>query len=882
VNVDLSPAAAQTLFFATLSGAQEPGPLSTSPASGLLVGTLNAGQTTFAFDISYQGLQGAPISGTHFHNQVAGVNGPIVRGLFPTEQNGLVTPSGTFSGVWSSVDPMLDPPASDAPIRPLIAPSPVTPASSLVQELLAGRIYFNVHTLPNFPSGEIRGQVLSQGNVNPATGTGGVRSFDNVTGGSSADTLIGNANVNVLRGGASADTLIGGQAGDQMFGEGGNDLLIWNNGDGSDFMEGGANSDTVQVNGSPTGADQFLLQVNPADSTRLRFDRTNLGLFNLNIGTSEALEFNTLGGDDTTTIDFAGGNPIPVNGIDFDGGVGDETTPTADRLVLQRSAGTFTATNEIFSSTAPAAGSITLDGSIIAFSNGGPVDDTVPVTNFTFNPSAGPQSISVTDGPAIGGLATTQIANAIHVFELINLANKSNVAINASGENDRIAINHPTAPAGINSLTINLAAGNDRLELTAAAIPAITLDGSEGADLFLIAAQPNATIVVNGGDPTEAPGDVLEYHHARGVEPTVDDTSITGEGVMPVNYSGIEQVLTTDATINGLRLINSKTIVYRDVDGDLVTIKGSHPLDLANFIATGSTFEGTQLQVIDFANDSDVTDINLSITAKRDPSRGGDSFAHVGFLDASNNTLGKVRINGDLGRIIAGTDPETTAVKSLTVQSIGFFNPTSPSDITGAIKTLTVLGSVTDATLAATRFGTVRIGGDVSDSAVHARGLADPTSKGGALVLKRLSVGGSVTGTQFLAGYDSAGLPVNADVQIGSVQIGGNWIASDLVAGAAAGPDNQFGTDDDVLITTPPGKELVARIARISIRGVINGETAPGATRFGFVAEEIAKFQTGTARVAVEHGPGNDNLNAADPLLTFGLVRDVALREVTP
>src|SRR5207253_634248 len=112
--------------------------------------------------------------------------------------------------------------------------------------------------------------------------------------------------------------------------------------------------------------------------------RTNLGLFNLNIGTTEALDFNTLGGDDTLTVEFAGGNPIPANGIDFDGGTGDEATPTSDRLVLQASAGTFTATAEAYTATGPGAGTIAVDGSPIAFSNLTPVDDTVPATNFTF------------------------------------------------------------------------------------------------------------------------------------------------------------------------------------------------------------------------------------------------------------------------------------------------------------------------------------------------------------------------------------------------------------------------------------------------------------------------------------------------------------------
>src|SRR5439155_20313201 len=215
------------------------------------------------------------------------------------------------------------------------------------------------------------------------TGTAGVRGFDNVTGGSAGDTLTGNANVNVRRGGPGADTVTGGQGGDQLFGEGGDDLLVWNNGDGSDFTEGGAENDTVQVNGSPTGGDQFLIQVNPADPTRLRFDRTNLGLFNLNIGTTEALDFNTLGGDDTLTVEFAGGNPIPAGGIDFDGGTGDEPTPTSDRLVLQASAGTFAATSETYAATVSGAWMFVLYGSPVSFSDLSSVDVTVPEPNFS-------------------------------------------------------------------------------------------------------------------------------------------------------------------------------------------------------------------------------------------------------------------------------------------------------------------------------------------------------------------------------------------------------------------------------------------------------------------------------------------------------------------
>ena len=78
-------------------------------------------------------------------------------------------------------------------------------------------------------------------------------------------------------------------------------------------MEGGADTDTLQVNGSPTGGDQFLIQVNPRiHPFAFRSDQSRL--FNLNIGTIEAsISIPRL--NDTLTVEFAGGNPIPSAGL---------------------------------------------------------------------------------------------------------------------------------------------------------------------------------------------------------------------------------------------------------------------------------------------------------------------------------------------------------------------------------------------------------------------------------------------------------------------------------------------------------------------------------------------------------------------------------------
>lgn len=518
VAVDLS--STEDLFVARISGVNEPGPLSASQASGYGTFALNTAQTELSFLINYFNLEGATIVGEHFHNGPIGANGPIVRGLLPTEEGGLTVPNGTAQGVWSSSDAQA-----------------LTPA--LVAELLAGRIYWNIHTNLS-PSGEMRGQLVPVGAWSQATGTAGVRGFDNVTGGANDDQIVGNANANILHGGGGRDRLVGfrNPAGtfDQLFGDADDDTLVWNNGDGNDVMEGGSGTDEVEVNGSPVGGDAFLLQVSSADPTRLRFDRTNLGLFNLDIGTVESLDFDTLGGDDTTTIEFANGNPIPVGGLDYDGGAG------ANSLVLQRSSGSFAATNESYVATGPGAGAITLDGAPVTFSNLAPINDTVPSANFTFTAPPGPQTVNVVNGPPVSGFQTTQVASGDTPpgWELINFANKTNATISTQGGDDAVTLNNPAPATGLASLTLNTGGGADAIDVlaTAPTIPTAVNAGTGNDVVNVIAAGLGAgsTLTANGG-----PGiDTLNVD-AGGATANLSGSTIT-IGTTSIAFSNFESV----------------------------------------------------------------------------------------------------------------------------------------------------------------------------------------------------------------------------------------------------------------------------------------------------------------------------------------------------
>ena len=83
-------------------------------------------------------------------------------------------------------------------------------------------------------------------------------------------------------------------------------------------MEGGAGTDTAEVNGG-NGSEIFAVTANGA---RVRFDRLDPAPFSLYIGTTENLVLNMNGGDDSFS---ATGNLAALISITVDGGTGNDT-----------------------------------------------------------------------------------------------------------------------------------------------------------------------------------------------------------------------------------------------------------------------------------------------------------------------------------------------------------------------------------------------------------------------------------------------------------------------------------------------------------------------------------------------------------------------------
>ena len=125
------------------------------------------------------------------------------------------------------------------------------------------------------------------------------------------DLILGGEGNDVLDGGGGDDRIVGDRGNDTMNGGAGDDTLVWNNGDGTDVVNGDDGRDDVEVNGAPAAGDAFTVQPNGA---RIKFDRTNLVPFSIDIGSSETLHANGLGGNDAITVGEVGTYSVTASG----------------------------------------------------------------------------------------------------------------------------------------------------------------------------------------------------------------------------------------------------------------------------------------------------------------------------------------------------------------------------------------------------------------------------------------------------------------------------------------------------------------------------------------------------------------------------------------
>ena len=373
---------------------------------------------------------------------------------------------------------------------------------------------------------------------------------DTITGGAGGEALSGGAGNDILNGGAGNDTLIGGPDADTLtggpgvdphLGGDGDDLMIWNPGDGSEAVDGEAGNDTFQFNGS--AGDEVMTYA--GNGQRVTFFR-NLGNITMDIGTTETLFVNALGGNDQVT-GGAGLNGLIVARVD--GGDGDDTLNGGDGVdQLNGNAGNDTLNGN--------AGNDTLTGGPgVDPHNGGPGDDLMiwnpgdgsePVNGdagndtFQFNGSAGDEVMTY----AGNGQRVTFFRNLGNIT--MDIGTTETLFVNALGGIDTV-----TGGAGLNGLIVARVDGGDGDDI---------LTGGDGVDI-LNGSAGNDTLNGGAGNDTLTGGPGVDPHNGG----PGDDLMIwnPGDGSEPVNgdagndtfqFNGGNGVDTMNVTANGQRV----------------------------------------------------------------------------------------------------------------------------------------------------------------------------------------------------------------------------------------------------------------------------------------------------------------------------------------
>jgi hypothetical protein len=267
--------------------------------------------------------------------------------------------------------------------------------------------------------------------------------------------------------------------------------------------------------------------------------------------------------------------------------------------------------------------------------------------------------------------------------------------------------------------------------------------------------------------------------------------------------------------------------------------------------------------------------------------------ARVGgsLIGGINNESGHIHSNGDMGSVRIGRDLVGAGITGLTADLFGSGSIESNGrigsvfvggSIVSGIDTSTAGSLTNNASIrAADDTGSLTVRGSLignsnpdgdSPVIISARGQAAPGATTD-VAIGKISIGKYVENARILAGYSIGLSPVNGDAQIGAVTVGGDWVASTIVAGVHDGADDLFGTVDDAVIAGgTPG--IVSRITSIKIGGAAYGTpAASGADHFGFVAQQIGSFKCLGYTAALT--PGTDA-----PLELTLTTNDVTVREV--
>jgi len=199
---------------------------------------------------------------------------------------------------------------------------------------------------------------------------------------------------------------------------------------------------------------------------------------------------------------------------------------------------------------------------------------------------------------------------------------------------------------------------------------------------------------------------------------------------------------------------------------------------------------------------------------------GDPQLDRSGFIETEAGRIASVTIGGSVRTGIDNTTASFTLIRNASI--------TAGNNI-GAI---VIEGSIA---------GSVGPGGAITRVTFTARGQATPTATTD-VAIGKLTIAERAERLSVLAGYASDLSPLNGNAQIGPISIGGDFVASHLIAGVrpVSGVGDVFGDSTDFIIGNLPNS--IARIASIVIGGIVIGTSTSG-DRFGIESHTIGSLK---------------------------------------
>ena len=225
------------------------------------------------------------------------------------------------------------------------------------------------------------------------------------------------------------------------------------------------------------------------------------------------------------------------------------------------------------------------------------------------------------------------------------------------------------------------------------------------------------------------------------------------------------------------------SLSFVDVDGDNVTITTNHGSDAQLQTAahlsevTAGHFQLQELELHDVAAFR-VTNVTIEATAN-----GGDGFVNVGYINATDADLGRVVVDGDLGRIDAGDHLlSTRGLNLLEVKSMGALNVSTQA--VGGTLLSTIKGST----------GALRVHGDILEAQLEISGSLERCDIEGSIIGGANEKSGSISTHDAFAHVTIAGLlQGGAGIDSGRIHSDSNLTDVTIAGGILGGGGDNSG-----------------------------------------------------------------------------------------